>query len=289
MKLKKALAAGLSTVVLISSCLSVSAAPKKAANLTSKEINLILNVEAYKQAYPDLAAAFGNNTKAYVDHYLTMGVYEGRTKGVLFDPLTYAEAYGDIRSAFGYDVAALVNHYVTYGAAEKRIMGTTHGYADIATAESSGMQSYFIPRALASEYKNISADALGGNNLAVTGNYYRTTEILHDDGTPWRVEYYDKNNNFIGWSDGTGTASSGNNLTNRWNNYHHATSVYDDDNKTLIRVEYYDENGKMQNYSSVTWDSSTNSYTEHIYSYDWDAGKATLEQTDTYGANEVLK
>lgn len=281
MKLKKALAAGLTTVVLISSCLNVSAAPKTANNLTNsltlEEINsLILNVEAYKQAYPDLEAAFGNDANAYINHYLTTGVYEGRTKGVLFDPLTYAEAYTDIRNALGYDIIAIVNHYVTYGIAENRTMGTSYGYADIAAAENAGLNRYYIPRELASEYKDISYDgSFSGSPLTSDNNTANTGSTAGSNS-----------GNFTFAANNSSTANV-DTAADRWN-YHHTTSIYHDDG-TLWRVEYYDENNKLQEWSDVTnVNPDTNSYTENIYSYDAENDEIILERTDTY-ENGVLQ
>ena len=302
MKLKKTLAAGLTTVVLAGSCLSVSAAPATGTvnNLTAEEISLILDVEAYKQAYPDLAVAFGDDINAYVNHYLTYGVYEGRTKGVLFDPLTYAEAYGDIRSAFGYDVTALVKHYVNYGVAENRTMGTSHGFADIATAESSGMEQSYIPRALASEYKNLSnqnssatsSQAAGSNTVSssAAANSNTGSSVAASSNTGSTVTAPTGNNSSSaatagGSTDTSSAASSGNNLASIWE-YHHTTSIYHDDGKTLWRVEYYDENNQLIRYSDVTnVDPDTNSYTETIY---YTTGDNVVDRTDTY-VNGVLQ
>lgn len=269
MKLKKALAAGLSTAVFFSSCLGVSA--KTATDLTTEQINsYILNVEAYRQAYPDLAAAFGDDVDSYVNHYLTTGIYEGRTKGVLFDPLTYAEAYGDVRGALGYDVLALVDHYVNCGVAENRTMGTAHGYTDIAAAESSGLQLAYIPRAAAAEYQNISSgsssvgSSSAGSSAAADSTVTDSTAVSNSTDS-----------------------NTGNNLSNVWK-YHHTTSIYHDDGKTLWRVEYYDENNKLQQYSDVTnVDTDTNSYTENVYSYDNEKKEQILERVDTY-ENGVL-
>lgn len=257
MKLKKVVAAGLFTAMLAGSCLCVSAAPAPtpaaASQLTEEQAGLILNVEAYKQAYPDLAAAFGNNTKAYINHYLTHGIYEGRTKGALFDPLTYAEAYGDIRAAFGYDINALVNHYVNFGVAEKRTMGTSHGYADIASAESSGMANYYIPKAIAASYENF----VPVGNSASAGSNMQNAQT-----------------------------SGGSSLASTWN-YDRSNAIYGDNN-TLLRVEYYDASGKLIRYSSVDKvDNSTNSYTETIYYYDDKTEKDVVDRVDTY-VNGVL-
>ena len=281
MKLKKTLAAGLSTAVLFSSCPGVSAAPATTTNLTSEQINnYILNVEAYKQAYPDLAAVFGDDVESYVNHYLTTGIYEGRTKGVLFDPLTYAEAYGDIRSTYGYDVIALVEHYVNCGVAENRTMGTSHGYADIAAAENSGLERAYIPRAIASEYQNLSVEnSSGGSSAAADSNPVNLSSAADAaSGSSVSVP-----TNSADSSDNSG----GSTLADRWN-YHHTTSIYHDDGKTLWRVEYYDENNKLQQYSDVTnVNTDTNSYTENIYSYDTEKNEQILERVDTY-ENGVL-
>lgn len=139
MNLKKVIAAGTTAILLCAPVLSVSAAEMtpdafaKALRESGKE-ELIIDVEAYKAAYSDLEAAFGDDTEAYVQHYLTVGILEGRTKGVLFDPLTYAEAYGDIKAAYGNDILAIVNHYINFGVIENRTIGTANGYADIAEA-----------------------------------------------------------------------------------------------------------------------------------------------------------
>lgn len=254
MKLKKVIATGLITAMLAGSCLSVSAAPASAAyQLTEKQASLILDVEAYKQAYPDLAAAFGNNTKLYVNHYLTHGVYEGRTKGVLFNPLAYAEAYGDVKAAFGDDINALVNHYVNYGVAENRTAGTSRSYAgtplsyaSLAAARNSGATNYYIPSAIATNYKDFipvgnSASAGGNSQNAVT--------------------------------------TGGSSLATTWN-YDRSVAVFE--NGTLSRIEYYDKNNQMIRYSDVTNVNGTNSYTETIYYYDKENDREVLDRTDTY-------
>ncbi len=140
MKLKKVIALFAAATVLAGSTISVSAAePVSGDYLTalieSGNAGLILNVEAYRAAYSDLDAAFGDNTNAYIEHYLTMGIYEGRTSGVLFDPLAYAEAYSDVKAAFGDNTESLIGHYINYGIAENRTEGTAQGYADIAEAQ----------------------------------------------------------------------------------------------------------------------------------------------------------
>ena len=95
-------------------------------------VKYILDVAEYKRAYKDLQAAFGNDWDAYVDHYLTKGLYEGRDQGKLFDPWAYAEAYPDVKEECGDDANKIIEHYVTFGIKENRPIGTTEGYEDFA-------------------------------------------------------------------------------------------------------------------------------------------------------------
>lgn len=47
------------------------------------------NVSAYKKANPDLVPIYGDDENAYLEHYLTCGIYEGRRTGTGFDPIAY--------------------------------------------------------------------------------------------------------------------------------------------------------------------------------------------------------
>lgn len=320
MNLKKELAAGAAALALIGSVMNVSAAELSSRNyvdtlIKNKQESLILDVDAYKAAYADLARAYGNDTAAYLNHYLTTGVYEGRTKGVLFDPLLYAEAYSDVKSSFGYDISAIVDHYIQFGIAENRVQGTAQGYADIAAAEEAGVQNTNIPRdASAADSRNSSAGSnkdrnadggkgnapaasdsgsgSGSNDPAGNGSGNNTPSGNSSDSTPgYNSPGSNSSNNNAPASSGNSSAPQSNNApasadtgaTGNVGDYHHTTSIYDNDEQTLLRVEYYDENGKLINYSSVTdFDTSTNSYKENIYHYDEETQSSVLDRTDTY-------
>lgn len=65
--------------------------------------------------------------------------------------------------------------------------------------------------------------------------------------------------------------------------YDRTTSIYANDNETLLRVEYYDENNKLTHYSKVEdYDPKTHSYTENIYTYDEETETEILQRTDVY-------
>lgn len=190
MKFKKTMMAGAAAALFVGSVLNVSAAKTASDDYVnalkeSNKGNLIINVEAYKAAYSDLAAAFGDDTEAYIEHYLTIGVYEGRTKGVLFDPLAYAEAYGDVKSTYGNNIPAIIEHYLTFGIAENRTAGTAGGYADIAEAEAKGAFKIPVQRNISQMNNtassptayNVAANAVnaaGDNNNAAVDNTVST-------------------------------------------------------------------------------------------------------------------
>lgn len=286
MKLKKGITAAAAVCLLVGNVMNVSAAEpisnkSVSALIENRQDNLIIDVEAYKAAYPDLAKAFGDDAYAYLNHYLTVGVYEGRTKGVLFDPLAYAESYGDVKAAFGYDIASIVEHYVNHGITENRMQGTAYGYNDIASAKRAGavVQN---PSVLKSTAGRVTASRTDEANSAHVYN------SASDNGTHSGSDSSAAVNNS---ANSYNTSETGNNLQSSSatasvspvKDYHHTTSIYDNDEKTLLRVEYYDDNNQLIKYSSVTnFDSNTNSYTENIYHYDESTNSSVLERTDKY-------
>ncbi|MCI9586157.1 MAG: hypothetical protein HFH45_05965 [Bacilli bacterium] len=71
--------------------------------------------------------------------------------------------------------------------------------------------------------------------------------------------------------------------------YDRTTSIYENDNKTLIRVEYY-VNNKLTYYSVVEqFDIETNSYIEKIYKYDYENNVQILVRTDKYSNGTLIK
>ena len=227
MKLKKAMMAGAAAALFVGSVLNVSAAKTASDDYVnalkeSNRENLIINVEAYKAAYSDLAAAFGDDTEAYIEHYLTIGVYEGRTKGVLFDPLAYAEAYGDVKSTYGNNIPAIIEHYLTFGIAENRTAGTAGGYADIAEAEENGAFKIPVQRNIAQMNNTASSptaynvaanavNAVGDNNNASTNTSAGTAANTTNNTVPNTVP---ANNN----TGNTASSNTGNTTSNNINN-----------------------------------------------------------------------
>lgn len=330
MKLKGRIAASAAALLLIGSVMNVSAAELSSSGyvntlIESNQESLIIDVNAYKAAYADLAKAFGNDTSAYINHYLTAGVYEGRTKGVLFDPLIYANAYSDVRETLGYDIAAIVDHYLTRGIQEKRTQGTTHGYADIAAAEAAGVQSTNVNRDVKNTDNAVSASATTNANakgkisVGSTDNSTSSSNSSNGNSAPGNSNTANNsasnNDSNIAGNVAPGVSSNAenpapsnsisassspsSNNTAAANNstapastsspvqpvkdYERTTSIYTNDEQTLLRVEYYDANEKLIKYSQVSdYDHDTKSYTENIYHYDNETNTQVLERTDTY-------
>lgn len=312
MKFRKGITMGAAVCVLLGSVMNVSAAElysdKYASTLIkNRQESLIIDVEAYKAAYDDLAKSFGNNSYAYVNHYLTVGVYEGRTKGVLFDPLIYAESYSDVKEAFGHDISSIVEHYLKFGMMEKRTQGTAQGYSDIAAAEKAGVLNTNVNRdvddnaSVARNNTSVTGNAASVSSAGTAGSDYANNSSTANYDAPSESSFLNESNaaadssssyssdgaNVAGGSANSNgmpagsnnVAVDGNNSTaGADNNYYRTTSIYDNDETTLLRVEYYNENNQLINYSVVTnFDSSTNSYTETIYD-----SNCALERTDVY-------
>lgn len=293
MHLKKEIAASAAALLLMGSVMNVSAAELPSNDyintlIKNNQESLIIDVEAYKAAYADLAQAFGDDSYAYVNHYLTMGVYEGRTKGILFDPLVYAESYGDVKQAYGYDISAIVKHYVNFGIKENRTQGTANGYADIAAAEEAGVQNTKIQRV--SDSNSAYSNNVVSNNAGSDNSNAAVNNAGGDSSSPAGNIADSGSGNSSGGNTGSSNISAaasasvntGSNNPGYSFDYDRTTTIYKNDG-TLWRVEYYDENNKLTHYSDVTnYDSNTNSYTENIYHYDNETNTQILDRTDTY-------
>ena len=85
----------------------------------------VFDADYYRSAYPDVAAAFGNNKAALFNHFVNYGLREGRSCSADFNPQAYRAKYADLQQAFGDDMVAYCRHYVTCGKAEGRDGGGT--------------------------------------------------------------------------------------------------------------------------------------------------------------------
>ena len=74
----------------------------------------------YITRYPDIKAAFGNDDRAVLAHFVNYGMAEGRRGNETFDVAAYRNKYADLQQVFGNDWKGYYEHYVQYGRAEGR-------------------------------------------------------------------------------------------------------------------------------------------------------------------------
>lgn len=90
----------------------------------------IFDERYYADKYPDLKEAYGYDRAALLEHFLTLGILEGREMNGMIDIVKYREAYEDLQAVFGDDWDAYVDHYLTLGAFEHRDNGTDFNPVD---------------------------------------------------------------------------------------------------------------------------------------------------------------
>lgn len=124
-KIVKKLLFGTAAAVLALTLGGVPAITVAAQGVSGVEVNGVLpetvyDYAYYRSTYADLNAAFGDNEKAYYQHFLTCGLAEGRSGSAYFNAAAYRARYADLDAAFGDDWDAYVVHYINSGIAEGR-------------------------------------------------------------------------------------------------------------------------------------------------------------------------
>lgn len=87
----------------------------------------VFDAEYYANSYADLKAVYGNNEEALFQHYITLGLKEGRVASPVFDIVAYRNGYADLQAVFGDNWDAYADHYLTVGKAEGRTIGVRTG------------------------------------------------------------------------------------------------------------------------------------------------------------------
>ncbi len=116
---KRLLAATAAATMLFGTVITASAAQED-----------LFDAQYYAEAYPDIAAAVGNDENALLQHYLNYGITEGRSASAYFNALAYKTANADLAAAFGDDWDAYADHYIQSGVAEGRYAGGTRAITD---------------------------------------------------------------------------------------------------------------------------------------------------------------
>lgn len=87
----------------------------------------VFDAEYYANSYADLKAVYGTDEEALFQHYITVGITEGRVASPVFDIVAYRNGYPDLQAVFGDNWDAYADHYLTAGKAEGRTIGVSAG------------------------------------------------------------------------------------------------------------------------------------------------------------------
>lgn len=130
-----------------------------------KALKKIFDANLYAKAYPDVAAAYGNDREALWNHYVTHGINEGRTQiNSGFNVFAYISAYPDLRNAFGDDLVAYYVHYANNGINENRKLITVDA-ATRAGITVTGLQGQVIARPVPIQVPDLSSYSVSGGVL----------------------------------------------------------------------------------------------------------------------------
>jgi hypothetical protein len=81
----------------------------------------VFNAYYYYNNNPDVAAAFGKDDEALLNHFVNYGMSEGRQASENFNVNVYRAENADLAAAFGDNTAAYYQHYIAYGVNENRV------------------------------------------------------------------------------------------------------------------------------------------------------------------------
>ena len=90
-------------------------------SLNGVDYSAVYDYNYYTSHNGDVAAKYGNDDVAVLQHFIQFGMSEGRQAKDNFNVNSYRNQYADLRAAFGYDLAAYYRHFMTNGQKEGRV------------------------------------------------------------------------------------------------------------------------------------------------------------------------
>jgi len=139
-----------------------------ASNDEIQAITQVFDSAYYKATYPDVADRFSNEID-YLNHYLYIGIYEGRNASGTFNATDYMNKNPDLVAIYGDNMPAYVYHYVHAGKAEGRDATPTVGATDVVFP-----QQYTLLGTYTTEY---DATAARGTNIAIAASHVNGTVV----------------------------------------------------------------------------------------------------------------
>jgi hypothetical protein len=151
-----------------------------ATNPKTETLAKAFDANFYANKYADVKAAFGTDSGALFNHFMTCGMKEGRMINANFDPKAYCDAYPDIKALCKGDYTPAYDHYLTYGMKEGRNLTTYEEINKKKAADAAAAAAAEDAKLRAASYQlNI------GHGLVVTLNGYQyrscTIVVMKDD------------------------------------------------------------------------------------------------------------
>lgn len=117
--------------------------PKEAYAMSEEDYNTyasVFDANYYYAANPDVAVLCGMDYRALLNHFLTVGMYEGRSASYDFNPSVYINKNPDLQKVFGTNIVLYFKHYALVGCKENRIANINPVQAD-----TTGLDIKFVP------------------------------------------------------------------------------------------------------------------------------------------------
>lgn len=115
--LTKVLALGLSVVLFSANTVQAKAF---IGGVDNSGYQNVFDAQYYYNNYPDLRDAIGMDEKNLLEHFINLGIAEGRSGMEEFNLRAYIQNNPDLMEAFGEDYSAYCRHYIETGKAEGR-------------------------------------------------------------------------------------------------------------------------------------------------------------------------
>ncbi len=89
--------------------------------VAAPDYGLIFDAAFYVNKYPELRPVCGTDEAKLYEHYLKIGIKEGRQASAKFNPQYYRTNYPDLQAAFANNWQKYADHFLNYGMKEGRV------------------------------------------------------------------------------------------------------------------------------------------------------------------------
>ena len=106
----------LTALLLIALCTLSGFAPVQASAVNQSDYSPVFDANYYYNTYEDLQQNIGNDPAALLNHFITIGMKEGRSGNALFNVKAYMNNNLDLLPVYGAkDLSGYYYHYITCG------------------------------------------------------------------------------------------------------------------------------------------------------------------------------